>query len=267
MNVEVENLSVSYGANEVLRGISFSASAGDCLAVLGPNGVGKSTLFRCILGFLRAQSGQILLGGKRIDKLSRAETAREIAYIPQITEPVFNYTVLDVVLMGMTNRLPVLKGPRQEDRNKAMEILDDLGIADLCSRGCVKISGGERQLMLLARALIQDAKVLVMDEPTANLDYGNRFRTMERISELGRKGYTVIFSTHEPNQAFHYANKVIALKDGKILTNGEPGKALTAETLSTLYGIDVYVAKVNAGDSDHFVSLPFGNKLKGNGMP
>lgn len=263
MRVEVDNLFVSYGAKEVLGGISFSAEKGDCLSILGPNGVGKSTLFRCILGFLKAQSGRILLGGNSIDKMSRAETAMAIAYIPQITEPVFNYTVLDIVLMGITNRLPLMQGPRREDREKAMEILDGLGIADLANRGCVKISGGERQLMLLARALIQDAKVLVMDEPTANLDYGNRFRTMERISELGHKGYTVIFSTHEPNQAFHYANKVIALKEGKILACGDPVKVLTAETLSALYGIDVYVTKVGEGDEDYYVSLPCRNKIKG----
>lgn len=263
MNVEIERLSVSYGTYEVLKDISFHAAAGDCLAVLGPNGVGKSTLFRCMLGFIKAQKGRILLGGKHIDHLNRSETAQEIAYIPQFSEPVFNYTVLDTVLMGVANRVPLLQGPKQEHYDKAMKILEELGIAHLRDRGSGKISGGERQLALLARALIQDAKVLVMDEPTANLDYGNRSRVMERVSELGRLGYTVIFSTHEPNQAFHYANKVIALKDGKIFTSGEPQNALTGEVLSSLYGVGVYVGTVNAGDTDYFVSLPFGNSQKG----
>lgn len=259
MSIEIDELSVSYGTHDVLKDISFCAGDGDCLAVLGPNGVGKSTLFRCILGFLKAQSGQVLLSGKSIDSLSRAETARQIAYIPQFAEPVFNYTVLDTVLMGVTNRLPVLQGPKQEHHNKAMEILNDLGIAHLCDRGSGKISGGERQLALLARALIQDARILVMDEPTANLDYGNRSRVMERIGELGNRGYTVIFSTHEPNQAFHYANKVIALKDGKVLTGGDPRTVLTSELLSNLYGIDVHVGMVTAGETEYLVSLPFKN--------
>jgi iron complex transport system ATP-binding protein len=265
VNVKVENLAVSYGTNEVLKGISFDASAGDCLAILGPNGVGKSTLFRCLLGFIKAQSGRILLGGKPIENLNRAETAREIAYIPQFTDPVFNYTVLDIVLMGVTNRLLAFQGPSHADRGKALEILDELGIAHLADRGCAKISGGERQLALMARALIQDAKVLVMDEPTANLDYGNRYRVMERITELGSKGYIVIFSTHEPNQAFHYANRVLALKDGMVLTGGDPEAVLSSEILSVLYGIDVYVGRVGAGDMDCLVSMPFGNHEKRRG--
>jgi iron complex transport system ATP-binding protein len=257
VSIEVERLFVSYGVREVLSDISFRASAGDCIAVLGPNGVGKSTLFRCILGFLKTQSGRILLGGKCIDDLSRTEKAREIAYIPQFASPVFNYTVLDTVLMGVTNRLPAFSGPGKEHRDRAMEILDELKIAHLCDRGCGKISGGELQLTLLARALIQDAKILVMDEPTANLDYGNRFRLMDRIAELGNRGYIVIFSTHEPNQAFHYANNVIALKNGSILTQGEPRKALTGEMLSALYEIGVYVGEITVGGTDYLISLPY----------
>lgn len=262
MNVKVENLSVSYGSHEVLKSVSFEAREGDCLAILGPNGVGKSTLFRCLLGFIRAQSGKILLEGKPIESLSRSETARRIAYIPQFTDPVFNYTVLDIVLMGVTNRLPAFQGPRPSDRSKAMGILEELGIGHLAHRGCAKISGGERQLALMARALIQDAKILVMDEPTANLDYGNRYRVMERITELGSKGYIVIFSTHEPNQAFHYANRVLALKDGMVLTGGVPEAVLDSEVLSDLYGIGVYVGSVRAGEINCLVSLPFGNHEK-----
>jgi len=257
VSIKIENLSVSYGNHDVLKDVSFSALEGDCVAVLGPNGVGKSTLFRCILGFLKAQSGEVFFGDKKMECLSRAETARHVAYIPQFAEPVFNYTVLDTVLMGVTNRLPMLQGPGPEHTKKAMEILEQLGIAHLSHRGTGKISGGERQLALLARALIQDARVLVMDEPTANLDYGNRSRVMERIGELGKQGYTVIFSTHEPNQAFHYANKVIALKNGEILTGGKPKEVLTGKVLSELYGIGVHVGTVSAGENEYLVSLPF----------
>lgn len=263
MSVEVEHLSVSYGSHKVLSNVSFFASPGDCLAVLGPNGVGKSTLFRCILGFLKAQNGRVLIGGKPIDSVSRAEMARLIAYIPQSAFPAFNYTVLDTVLMGTTNRLSTFQGPKDEDVDRAMEILEELGISHLWDRGCGKISGGERQLALLARALIQDARVLIMDEPTANLDYGNRFRVMERIGALRKGGYTIIFSTHEPNQAFQYATKVLALKDGAILTLGEPEAVLTEETLAALYGIGVHVGTMEVGGTSRRVSIPYQVDRKG----
>lgn len=261
MSVEVERLSVAYGTHQVLRDISFTAATGDCLAVLGPNGVGKSTLFRCILGFMKVQSGRILLGGKPIEGLNRSETAKLVAYIPQSVAPVFNYTVLDTVLMGVTNQLPSLRGPTSAHTERAMEILGELGIAHLSGRGCEKISGGERQLTLLARAIIQDARVLVMDEPTANLDYGNRFRVMERIAQLGSGGYTVVFSTHEPNQAFDYATNVLAMKNGAVLATGAPETALNEDVLASLYGIGVHVGKVTVGGKTHCVSLPYHKSL------
>ena len=256
MSIDVKNLRFSYGAADVLRGISFSASDGDLVAVLGPNGVGKSTFFRCMLGFLRAKEGEILLNGKDIYSLSHLEIAREIAYIPQTASPAFNYTVLDTVLMGMTNQLGVFQSPKQEHIDKAMAALESLGIAHLANRGCSKISGGEVQLMLLARALVQDAKILIMDEPTANLDYGNAFRVMQRISHLGEQGYTVIFSTHEPNQAFRYATRVLALRGGEVLCEGEPSKVLTEKTLSELYGISVAVRSADVEGENFNVSIP-----------
>ncbi len=259
MTIEIDKLSVSYGTNLVLDHISFQGKAGDCIAVLGPNGVGKSTLFRSILGFLKPQCGTVLIGEKDITSLSRTDAAKEIAYIPQFAEPIFNYTVLDTVLMGVMNQLPMMKGPQKNHYEKAISILEELGISHLCHRGSGKISGGERQLTLLARALIQDAKVLIMDEPTANLDYGNRSRVMNQIRQLGKNGYTIIFSTHEPNQAFHYASKVIGLKGGKILTEGEPKEVLTGDVLSDLYGIPVYVGTMTAGEQEYYISLPFEN--------
>jgi iron complex transport system ATP-binding protein len=257
VSIDAVKLCVSYGAHEVLSGVTFSAAAGDCLAVLGPNGVGKSTLFKCLLGFIAPTDGTVTVGGKKILGMPRAEAAKLIAYIPQTSVPTFNYTVLDTVLMGVTNSLPAFRGPNERHTQKALEILETLGIPHLAESGVEKISGGERQLALIARALIQDARVLIMDEPTANLDYGNRFRVMERITHLAANGYTVIFSTHEPNHALEYANCVLALKSGKILTFGEPNAVLTERTLSELYGIGVYVGKLTIGGAEHSVSLPY----------
>ena len=239
MSIEVKNLRFRYGARPVIGDVSFTAEKGELLAVLGPNGVGKSTLFRCLLGFLKPVSGEILVDGKELGAYSRRELAKKIAYIPQSHSPAFDHTVLDSVLMGMTAQLGVFEQPGQAQREKAVQMLRALGIKKLSSRGCMKISGGERQLMLLARALVQDASMLIMDEPTANLDYGNSCRVMERVKKLGQTGYTIIFSTHDPNQAFSYATKVLALKDGGVMAVGAPEAVLTEDVLSRLYGIPV----------------------------
>ena len=256
MSIDVKELCFSYESNDVLRHVSFSAREGELMAVLGPNGVGKSTLFGCMLGFLRPSAGEITIGGRPLTSFTNTELAREIAYIPQSVAPAFNYTVLDMVTMGMTNQIGLLHAPGQEHKEKAMAALESLGIAGLASRGCNQISGGERQLMLLARALVQKARLLIMDEPTANLDYGNSYRVMQRIRTLGEQGYTVIFSTHEPNHAFRYADQVLALKGGKVLTKGRPAEVLTEEVLSALYSIRVAVRGVDVDGTGYHVSIP-----------
>ena len=202
MSIEVKNLRFCYGARPVIGDVSFTAEKGELLAVLGPNGVGKSTLFRCLLGFLKPVSGEILVDGKELGAYSRRELAKKIAYIPQSHTPAFDHTVLDSVLMGMTAQLGVFEQPGQAQREKALQMLRALGIEKLSSRGCMKISGGERQLMLLARALVQDASMLIMDEPTANLDYGNSCRVMERVKKLGQNGYTIFFPRTTPIRRF-----------------------------------------------------------------
>jgi iron complex transport system ATP-binding protein len=243
--LEVRGLTFSYGGTPVLQNVSFSVAPGAPTALLGPNGAGKSTLFGCILGFLKPQAGKILLDGRPLSAFSRRELSRELAYIPQSHAPAFNYTVLDCVLMGMTGSLPTFARPGKEEAEKAMEILKSLGMEKLARRGCRECSGGERQLMLLARALAQDAKILVMDEPTANLDFGNRVRVMERTEALGEAGYTIFFSTHDPNQALRYAGQALALKNGGILAQGPTETALTQEILSELYGVPVAVREVD----------------------
>lgn len=258
MAIDVRTLSFSYGGAPVLQNVSFSARGGEVIALLGPNGVGKSTLFRCLLGFLKPQRGEVRIDGKALADFSRRALAREIAYIPQSYSPTFNYTVRESVLMGVTAKLGALEGPTAEQQALVMRTLSQLGIAHLAERGSRKISGGERQLMLIARALVQNARVLIMDEPTANLDYGNSYHVMERVAQLGKDGYTVIFSSHDPNQAFRHATRVLALKDGSILADGPSAQVLTEPVLSTLYGIPVAVRSVDIGGTDCTVSLPGG---------
>ena len=262
MEIEVQNLTFSYGKQPVLQDVSFSVQKGTLTAVLGANGAGKSTLFRCLLGFLTPQAGEIRLSGRPLSAYSRRETAEKLAYIPQSSEPIFNYTVIDTVLMGTTGTMNVLQRPGRRQQEAAMQALQRLGIEALAQRGIGTISGGERQLALIARALVQNAEILIMDEPTANLDYGNSCRVMERVKRLGQKGYTIIFSTHDPNQAFRYATQVLALQGGGVLAAGRPEEALTSELLTKLYGVGMDVCPVTAAGKSFSVAVVTGGKTQ-----
>lgn len=239
MPIELKNVSYSYGSFEAVKNITFTANRGDLVAVLGPNGAGKSTLFKCMLGLLRGYGGEIDICHKDIRTLSRPQLSRMAAYIPQSAEPVFNYTVEDTVLMGTTGSLGLLSAPKQAQREAALAAIKAVGIEGLAKRGVGQLSGGERQLVLIARAMAQNAKILIMDEPTANLDYGNQQRVLEQVSALAKKGYTVILSTHNPEHAFRYATHVLALKEGSAVACGETEEMLTAELIEQLYGVRV----------------------------
>jgi iron complex transport system ATP-binding protein len=260
MRLEIKNLSFSYGDHAVLDQVSFSADRGDLMAVLGPNGVGKSTLFRCVLGLLRGYQGEILCQGKNLHSIPPRQLAGLVAYVPQYSTPVFNYEVLELVMLGTAAQLDPLAAPKQAQRQLALDTLDSLGIAHLARRGVSQISGGERQMVLLARALVQQAKILVMDEPTANLDYGNQYRVMERIRRLAEEGYTILLSTHNPEHALLFANRVLALWGGRVLAAGDPDQVVTEALLEQLYGIRVRLAEVSGGDRDCRVCVPTGLK-------
>ncbi len=241
MSIEVKNLSFSYGENQVLEDISFISEHNQLLSVLGPNGVGKTTLFRCILGLLTDYEGQILLDGVDIKGLGVGEMAKLIAYIPQLHYPSFNYSVFDMVLMGTAVQISPLSTPGIKQKELVETALKRLGIYHLKERGFTKISGGERQLVLLARALAQEAKILVMDEPTSNLDFGNQIRVLTEVKSLTEEGYTIIQSTHNPDQTFLFSDRVLAVKDGKVLAYGAPAEIYTEELIYQLYGVEVEI--------------------------
>lgn len=239
--MNIEGLNFSYGDVKVLKDVDFRAHRGQLVALIGPNGAGKSTLFKCILHFNKDYEGKIYLDGRDMKQMSRAEIAGKIAYIPQTTTPVFNYPVIDIVLMGMTGGLKPLESPKKKHIEKAERTLEDLGVLYLRDRGFARISGGERQLVLLARAMVQDARLLVMDEPTANLDYGNQFRVMERIRGLVQDGYTVILSTHNPEHALLFAEKAFVLQNGIVKAAGASKEVLTEELMEQLYDVKVHL--------------------------
>lgn len=241
MSVEVNHLNFSYGSRQVLFDVNFSVKSGEFLSILGPNGVGKSTLFRCVLGLLPGYTGHVLIDGLDSRNLSVQETARHIAYIPQSSNPTFNYSVFDIVLMGRTSTLAAYRSPSKKDVERCHWALDKIGISHLETRCFHRLSGGERQLVLIARALVQDAQILMLDEPTANLDFGNQLGVLRQIQSLAREGYTVIQTTHHPEQSYMFSDRILALQNGRVLVEGHPAEVLTAENVAKLYGVDVEV--------------------------
>ena len=237
MSIAVKNLSCSYGSRTVLREVGFSAEKGMLLSVLGANGAGKSTLFRCLLGTLPYE-GSIMVDGEELRCLSPGKREKKIAYIPQNHRPTFGYTVLDTALMGTTRQISPFLSPGKEQVDQAREALRRVGADHLEERSFERLSGGEQQLVLLARALAQQSEILIMDEPTASLDYGNQLRVLQLAKELSREGYTVLFSTHDPQQALRFADHVLALSEGSVAAAGESGEILTPQLIRKLYRIE-----------------------------
>ncbi len=236
--LELRALGFGYPRHPVGRDVSLRVEPGEVVALLGPNGSGKTTLFRTILGWLRPSAGAVELSGRPLAAWSRRERARLMAYVPQAHGALFAWSVLEVVLMGRTSHLPAFGVPSRRDREAALAALDALGAAALASRVYVELSGGERQLVLVARALAQEPRLLVMDEPTSNLDFGNQIRLLDRVAALGGRGIAVLMSTHHPDHAQRVASRVVLLKAGMLVGDGAPGTMLSVDRLADLYDVD-----------------------------
>ena len=222
MSIDVAHLSFSYGSREILHDLSFSIPDGCLVNVLGPNGVGKSTLFRCILGLSPHYSGTILVNGKDLRALSVRERAREISYIPQSHAPVYDYEVVDVVLMATGNDLKMLATPGEAQLQRAHEALARIGIEHLAHRTYTQISGGEQQLVLIARALAQNAQTIIMDEPTSALDPEMVQEVLDVIKSLAETNMTIVMVTHEMGLAREAADKVVFMENGLVVDAGTP---------------------------------------------
>ena len=244
MSIEVQNLSFSYADRPVLHDISFSVGKGEFLSILGPNGVGKSTLFRCVLGLLSGYTGTVMVDGVDARSFSTREAAKHIAYIPQSSRSIFHYSVFDIVLMGRTSGLSAFRSPGRQDRELCRWAMEKVGITRLADRCFHRLSGGEQQLVLIARALVQKAPILMLDEPTANLDFGNQLLVLEQARSLAREGYTVIQTTHHPEQSYLFSDRILAIQNGRVLTVGTPAQVLTEDTIHALYGVDVEVVSL-----------------------
>lgn len=239
--ITVDRLSFSFRAGiPVLTDVSFRIARGRLACLLGPNGSGKTTLLKCMNYMIRPTSGGILIDGRSVDRMPRRELARSVAYVPQDHQAFFPFSVLDIVLLGRNPHIGMLSSPKSGDEGRCLHVLTLLGIEDLAHRRYTELSGGERKLCLLARALASEAAVLLLDEPTAHLDIDHQGRMISILRTLiAREAITVLMTVHDPNMARLISDQVILLRKGHVVGGGMPSEVLGRENLENVYGCGI----------------------------
>ncbi|MCH1919806.1 ABC transporter ATP-binding protein [Shewanella sp. A3A] len=246
--VAFESVAIGYADHLVQQQLNFDIAAGEVCCLLGANGCGKTTLIRSLLGHLPLLGGDILLQQRSISAWSQGELAKWLAYVPQAHDGPFAFSVLDMVLMGRSAHLSVFATPSQQERQQALALLEQLGIAHLAQRLYPSLSGGERQLVLIARALLQQPQLLIMDEPAASLDFGHQIGLLEQVRQLKQAGMTVLMSTHHPLHARAIADRVVLMSPQTGVQQGSATEMLTGQRLAALY-------KVREADIRHHLGI------------
>ncbi|NMA69468.1 MAG: ABC transporter ATP-binding protein [Desulfitobacterium sp.] len=242
--LEINNLQYWYKPRRpVLKEISFSVKRGQIACLLGPNGTGKTTLLRCLLGLQAPRGGSVFLDGKNMSHLSAKKRARLMAYVPQSSGLAFPYEVREIVLMGRVAYLSPGGAHKDTDRQAVFDAMEKLEIEHLAKRSFQELSGGERQMVLVARALAQQSDLLIMDEPTANLDYSNQVKILKTIKHLSAQGYGILMTSHYPDHAFLACDNAVLMRDGRVMIQGTPEEAVTSESLTKLYETPVEVSE------------------------
>lgn len=250
MKIDMKDVRCGYKNKTVVEGFSANISSGGILCLLGPNGVGKTTLFKCILGLLPLMGGSIMVDGRNARELSPSDYAKIIGYVPQARTPPFSFNVFDVVVMGRTTHLGIFGKPEKKDFQIAAKCMERLEISNLANRVYTELSGGEQQMVLIARALAQEPAFLVMDEPTSNLDFGNQARVLKNICLLAEQGLGIIMTTHQPDHVFQCEADVSLIMHDGVHLSGTAEQVITEQNLRKAYGIDVAILNAQYREYD-----------------
>ncbi|MDD2852382.1 MAG: ABC transporter ATP-binding protein [Desulfuromonadaceae bacterium] len=238
----VENLTFQHphATAPVVEDVTFRLEQGRLAVLLGPNGSGKTTLFKCIAGLWKASAGKVRLDGTELLALNYRQRATLLAVVPQDHTPPFPFSVTEAVLMGRAPHIGLYAAPSSVDMEAVKEALEAVGISHLADCPYTRISGGERQMTLIARAIVQDAPIMLLDEPTSHLDFRNQHKVLEMVRRIGTdRGLTVLMTLHDPNLAAVFADQMIVLKNGHIVADGQPDIVLNEQTLGLLYDVSV----------------------------
>ncbi len=252
LELVAQEVHFAYAGRSVLHGVTLKIRSGEVVSLLGANGSGKTTLLRLLLGLSRPRSGLVALNGKPLAHYPRRELARYLAYVPQTHVTPFPYTVREIAVLGRLPYTGLVRSATRRDHHVAMEMLERLGIADLADRPYTEISGGERQLALIARALAQGARILIMDEPVSGLDYGNQLRFLALLRGLAAHGYAILKATHHPEHTLLASTRVALLCDGAIVLDGPPAEVVTPSTIKRIYHVEVSAFHAPNGDTIAF---------------
>jgi iron complex transport system ATP-binding protein len=245
--IQAENISFTYSGDvskSVFREVSLTVHPGDVFCLLGPNGIGKSTLLKCLSNILHIQQGRVLLNGINLSDLKLADIAKQMGYVPQGLTSAFPFRIKDIIIMGRAPHLSILASPSRADMDLAYKAMETVGVSHLADRPCNSVSGGEWQLALIARALVQEPQILLLDEPTSHLDMGNQMKILQVIRHLADEGMTIVMASHFPDHAFLISSMVAILKDGRLANAGPPDEVITEESMKATYGVDVRIVQL-----------------------
>ncbi|MDD4498586.1 MAG: ABC transporter ATP-binding protein, partial [Methanosarcinaceae archaeon] len=234
--LKVRNIHFNYGSTPVLRDVSFEVDEGTLCGLFGPNGSGKTTLFKCCLKFLKAHRGSVRMNGTDVSGLRIEDMAKLVSYVPQEHKPPFPYLVREVVLMGRTPHLGGFFGVSRKDKKIALDALDMVGITELADRPYSQLSGGQRQMVLMSRAIAQETPLMFLDEPTSALDFSNQIRIWKIMQMIAEEGVTILACSHDPNHVAWFCDKVVVMNGNGIAAEGAPSEVISEETLREIYG-------------------------------
>ena len=256
MKLEVRNATMGYGKKVILEEVNITLNKGEIVSVLGQNGAGKTTLFKTLLGILPTLKGDVWLDNKKLNDWSTTHYAQHVAYIPQAKSLPFPYRVFDVVLFGRSSHIALFSTPGRRDKERAERALDSLGIAHLKDKTYTNLSGGEQQMVIIARALVQEPDFLIMDEPTSNLDFGNQITILNQINKLKKEGVGIIMATHSPDHVFLCQSKVLAVKKNRVYAIDDFKNQVNEKFITDIYGVDVKIGYIEGLTTERKVCIP-----------